>query len=74
MNNLATFGHKFFLFGGAILIATAVLQILIRPRSKDRTRAARLFDATTIKAVLFVTVGVLAILVGTGTIPIASGR
>jgi hypothetical protein len=74
MNNLAAYGHKFFLFGGAILIATAILQILIRPRSKDRTRAARLLDATTIKAALFVAVGILAILVGTGTIPIASGR
>jgi len=74
MNNLAAYGHKFFLFGGAILIATAILQILIRPRSKDRTRAARLLDATTIKAVLFVAVGILAILVGTGTIPMGSGR
>jgi hypothetical protein len=74
MNNLAAYGHKFFIFGGAILIATAILQILIRPRAKDRTLAARLLNATTIKAFFFVTFGILTILVGTGTIPIASGR
>ena len=72
--NIAAYGHKFFLIGGAILIATAALQVLIRPRTKDKAPGLRLLDATTIKAVLFVSVGVLAILVGTGTIPINGGR
>ena len=72
--NIAAYGHKFFLIGGAILIATAVLQVLIRPRPQNKTPGVRLLDATTIKAVLFVSVGVLAILVGTGTIPISGGR
>jgi hypothetical protein len=74
MNNLAAYGQKFFLFGGAILIATAILQILIRPRAKDRPRISRLLDATTIKAFFFVTVGILAILVGMGTISMTGGR
>jgi len=72
--NIAAYGHKFFLIGGAILIATAVLQFLIRPRAKEKTPAVRFLDATTIKVVLFVSVGILAILVGTGTIPIAGGH
>jgi hypothetical protein len=72
--NIAAYGHKFFLIGGAILIATAALQVMIRPRPKDKARGIRLLDATTIKAVLFVTIGILAILVGTGTIPITGGR
>jgi hypothetical protein len=72
--NIVAYGHKFFLIGGAILIATAVLQFLIRPRPKDKGRALRLPDATMIKVVLFVAVGILAILVGTGTIPISGGR
>ena len=71
---MVAYGHKFFLIGGAILIATAALQVMIRPRPKDKSSGMRLLDATTIKAVLFVTVGVLAILVGTGTIPITGGR
>jgi hypothetical protein len=72
--NIAAYGHKFFLIGGAILIATAVLQVMIRPRPKAQSPGLRLLDATTLKAVLFVSVGVLAILVGTGTIPISGGR
>jgi hypothetical protein len=74
MNNLAAYGHKFFLIGGAILIATAVLQWLIRPRTKEGNRALRLLDATTIKVFMFVLVGILAILVGTGTIPMGGAR
>jgi hypothetical protein len=72
--NIVAYGHKFFLIGGAILIATAVLQFLTRPRAREKSRLGRWFDATTMKVVLFVMVGILAILVGTGTIPIAGGR
>jgi len=72
--NIAAYGHKFFLIGGAILIATAILQVLIRPRPKDRAPGLRLLEVTTIKAFLFVSVGVLAILVGAGVIQIAGGR
>ena len=74
MNNMAAFGHKFFLFGGAILIAVAVLQILTRPRARDGTGGRRPVDATTVRVVLFVTVGVLALLVGVGVIPLGHGR
>ena len=72
--NIAAYGHKFFLVGGAILIVVAVLQVVTRPRQKDRALAMRLLDATTIRALLFVTVGILTILVGTGTIPMTGGR
>jgi hypothetical protein len=75
MNNIASFGHKFFLFGGAILIAIAALQILTRPRAKAEAGGRkRPFDVTTVRSVLFVTVGVLAILVGAGVIPLGPGR
>jgi len=72
--NIAAYGHKFFLFGGAILIAVAGLQVLSRPRPKGKPESIRLLDATTLKAFLFVAIGILAILVGTGTIPITGGR
>jgi hypothetical protein len=74
MNNIAAYGHRFFLIGGAILIATAIVQWLIRPPAKDGNRAMRLLNATTIKVFMFVLVGILAILVGTGTIPMAGSR
>ena len=72
--NIAAYGHKFFIFCGALLIAVAILQVLIRPRPQNKTSGLRFIDATIIKAVLFVTVGILAILVVTGTLPMPSGR
>lgn len=97
--NIAAYGHKFFIFSGAILIAVAILQVLIRPKNKasdvepsegsprslamghlrpsrpaPHATGLRFIDATTIKAALFITVGILAILVGTGTLPMPSGR
>jgi hypothetical protein len=72
--NIIAYGHKFFLIGGGILIATAVLQFLTRPRPKDKVRPVRLLDATMLKVVLFVSVGILAILLGTGIIPMSGGR
>lgn len=70
--NLISYGQKFFIFGGAILIATAALQVLLRPKNKERN--VPLFDASNLRVVLFVSVGVLAILVGAGVIPMPSGR
>jgi len=72
--NIAAYGQKFFLFGGVLLIAVAAVQLLSRPRDRGRFSAARLLDPTTIRAILFVTVGVLAILAGAGVIPIRGGR
>ena len=74
MNNIVAHGLKFFLIGGAILIATAVLQFLTRSRPKDKVRPIRLLDVATLKAVLFVSVGILAILLGAGIIPMSGGR
>jgi hypothetical protein len=74
MNHITALGHRFFLFGGVILIACAILQWLARPRSQHKPSVAQLVSATALRAVLFVAVGILAILVGTGTIPMAGGR
>jgi hypothetical protein len=72
--NIVAYGQKFFLFGGALLIAVAAVQVLGRPRGGGKASVTRLLDATTIRAILFVTVGVLAILAGAGVIPIGGGR
>jgi hypothetical protein len=70
--DLIAYGHKFFIFGGAILIATAALQVLLRPKNKERRTP--LFDAGNLRVFLFVSVGVLAILVGAGVVPMLPGR
>lgn len=72
MNNLISYGHKFFIFGGAILIATAALQLLMRPKKRDRKPP--LWDAANLRVFLFVSVGIVAILMGAGVIPMPSGR
>ena len=68
--DLIAYGHKFFIFGGAILIATAAMQVLIRPKNKDRKTP--LLDAGNLRVLLFVSLGLLAILMGTGAIPMPS--
>jgi hypothetical protein len=72
--NIAAYAYKFFIFSGVLLIAIAVLQIFLLLRERGRASAARLLDATTIRAILFVTMGVFAILVGAGVIPLTPGR
>ena len=72
--NVAAYAFKFFIFSGVLLIAIAVLQILLLLRERGWASAARLLDATTIRAILFVTMGIFAILVGAGVIPLTPGR
>jgi hypothetical protein len=64
-------GLRFFVFGGAILIATGLLQLLVRPRGGPRERVARLLDRPVLWAIFCVAVGVLAVLIGLGVVPLA---
>ena len=72
--NITSFGHKFFIFSGILLIAIAGVQVLSRPRSKGGTWAGLRLDATTIQAIFFVAFGVFALLAGTGVIPMTPGQ
>jgi hypothetical protein len=60
-----------FVLGGAILIAAGLLQLFVRPPAAERARGRAGFDASLVRLVLFVTVGILAVLVGLGVIPFA---
>ncbi len=66
------FGLRFFLFGGVILLVTAALQLLMRQPRPRQTGVQRYVNMAIVRSALFVTVGVLAILVGLGAIPIAA--
>jgi hypothetical protein len=68
--NTPQFNLKFFIVGGAILIISGVAQVLVRPRKTSESPAMRYLNGSVVRAVLFVTVGVLAIMVGMGAIPI----
>ncbi len=64
------FSLKFFIIGGALLIICGVAQALIRPRPPQGSPARRALGGSMVRTVMFVTVGVLAIMVGMGAIPI----
>lgn len=60
----------FFILGGVILIVSGTLQMLVRPRRPGETGLAAVLNASGLRTLVFVSVGVLAILVGTGRIPL----
>jgi hypothetical protein len=59
-----------FIFGGAVLMISGVLQALVRPRKPNETTSERLINGATVRAVFFVAMGLLAILVGTRVVPL----
>jgi hypothetical protein len=65
---------KFFLLGGVILIVSAGLQLLVRPRDPKVTGLRRVLDQSVVRALVFITVGVLAMLVGLGVVPLLRMR
>jgi hypothetical protein len=69
--NTPQFSLKFFIIGGAILIISGVAQALTRPQQPKESAARRYLNGSLVRTVMFVIAGVLAIMVGTGTIPIA---
>ena len=68
--NPAQAGLKFFVLSGAILILAGVAQALARPPKARERRVQRYFNGATVRAMVFVTVGGLAIMVGLGVIRI----
>ncbi len=66
----------FFLISGVVLIISGVLQALVRPRGEAGDRAAGsklvslLLSRATLRAVVFVAAGALAVAAGTGYLPL----
>ena len=61
---------RVFVVLGAILVATGVLQAMVRPRRPHETGAQRFINRGTVWALVCVLVGVLGVLVGLGVVPI----
>ena len=59
-----------FILGGIILIGSGILQAVVRPRKPDERGPGRFINGPIVRAVMFVVVGVLAVLVGAGVIPL----
>jgi len=67
--NISAYGHKFFVFGGILLIVIAVVQYLTRRRDRGAPSGFRL-DAATVKTLAFFIIGALAVLAGAGVLPL----
>ena len=63
-----------FVLGGAILIVAGLLQLFVRPSAAERGRRRAPVDGSLVRLVLFVSMGILAVLVGLGVIPFAHLR
>jgi hypothetical protein len=59
-----------FIFGGAVLMISGVLQAVVRPKKPNETPGERLVNAATVRAFFFCVMGLLAILVGLRVIPL----
>jgi hypothetical protein len=70
--NIIALAHGFFLFSGAVLILVALIQLWLRKTARERP--ASRFDMSVVRMVLFTAVGVFAILVGVGVIPMGPPR
>jgi hypothetical protein len=72
--NIVAFAHRFFLFGGALLIVIALVQLRLRLRAKGASGGQPAFDAGMVRVILYAATGVVAILIGAGVIPMARFR
>ena len=69
MNSAVSFMPKFFVISGVILVLSGVAQVFVRPRKPGESAAQKVINGAVVRAVVFVTCGVLGILLGLGAIP-----
>ena len=70
MNPALAFMPKFFVISGGILVISGIAQVFVRPRKSNETAKDRYFNASMLRASVFVPCGILGILLGLGIIPI----
>lgn len=61
---------KFFVISGVVLIISGIAQVFVRPRKPGETAAQKLLNASVLRAVVFVTCGLLGVLLGLGVLPL----
>jgi hypothetical protein len=64
----------FFLLSGVVLILAGTIQVFVRPREPGESALQRVLNRSVLRAVLFVAVGTLAVLVGTGVVSLPGLR
>jgi hypothetical protein len=74
MNPAFAFMPKFFVISGVILVLSGVAQVFVRPRKATESSAQKILNGAVLRAFMFVTCGVLAVLLGLGVIPMIRFR
>ncbi|MES1207076.1 MAG: hypothetical protein ABUS79_14150 [Pseudomonadota bacterium] len=69
MSPAAEFMPKFFVISGVILMLSGLAQVFVRPRKADETGLQKVVNGSVLRAVLFVTCGILGVLLGLGVLP-----
>lgn len=69
MTSAAEFMPKFFVISGVILVLSGLAQVFVRPRQAGESMAQKVVNGAVLRAVIFVTCGVLGVLLGLGVIP-----
>lgn len=70
MNSSLSFMPKFFVISGVVLIISGVAQVFVRPRKPGETTAQKVLNGSVLRAVVFVTCGLLGVLLGLGVLPL----
>jgi hypothetical protein len=74
MNPAAAFMPKFFVISGIILVLSGVAQVFVRPRKPGESAAHKILNGAVLRSAVFVTCGVLGVLLGLGVIPMVRFR
>jgi hypothetical protein len=69
VNSALALMPKFFVISGVVLIVSGVAQVFVRPRKVGESAAQKVLNASVLRAVVFVTCGLLGVLLGLGVIP-----
>jgi ABC-type Co2+ transport system permease subunit len=70
VNSAMAFLPKFFVISGVILMISGVAQVFVRPRKPGETAAQKIINGAVLRAFVFVTSGLLGVLIGLGVIPL----
>jgi hypothetical protein len=73
-NPALAFMPKFFVISGVILVLSGLAQVFVRPRKANESVAQKLLNGSVLRAVIFVSFGVLAVMLGSGVIPMVRFR
>ena len=65
---------KFFVISGIVLVLSGLAQAFVRPRKPGESAAQKILNGANLRSVVFVTCGVLGVLLGLGLLPMVRFR